>query len=246
MPSKGKVKFCYVCAKDVVNGTNLNMHMEKHASHIKFSNQTKDYNKTACKVCGKKITIGIMRSHTQKKHQMKITEYKNRFQQHIYTLEEPIFHRCGICQEILLHDTDSIEKHLQFNNNQHGMTHSEYNQKFVKLAYNANNTQSKENMKSKGSRKVEPSELNSESDNLKSTDNPLKTKETQNQVISSSKTKLSFGTQPEETESVKVDDGNFDIASFRAFLSFLGNGEEGPITSYPTIETILMMDTSFS
>ena len=181
MPSKGNVKFCYVCAKDVGNGTNFNIHMEKHSPHLRFSNQTQDYNKTACKVCGKKIALGVMRNHTQKFHQMTITEYKDEFQEHFYTLENPIFHRCGVCQTILLLDSDSVSAHVKT----HGITHKEYNQKFINLAYNYN-TQSKETTKAKEGKKAEPSEINSESGNVlsvKSTDNPFKTKEIQKQVI---------------------------------------------------------------
>ena len=256
--TKGNVKFCYVCAKDVGNGTNLNMHMEKHADHLRFSNLTSDYNKTACKICGKKFVLGVMRNHTQKLHQMTITEYKDKFQQHFFTLEDPIFHRCGVCQVILLLDSDSIARHLK-NKTTHGMTHKEYNQKFINLAYN---TQPKENMKYKGNKKSEPRELNSESANVlsaKITDNLFKTKEIQNQTTSSRKTNLVRpksdeeksipslgGTMPDGTEHIEMDDGTFDIASFREFLRFLGSGEEGPNTSYPTIETILMMDTSSS
>ena len=124
------------------------------------------------------------------------------------------------------------------------MTHKDYNQKFIKLAHH---TQSKEN------------------------DNPCKGKENKNKVISCLKTKdyitvthsdkekpisplegtvldcpSSSDTQTEGTEHLKMDDGIFDIASFREFQMFLGNEEEGVNTSYPTIEAILMMDTSSS
>ena len=261
--AKGNVKFCYVCAKDVGNGTNLNMHMEKHAVRLRFSSQTADYNKTSCKICGMKFVLGVMRNHTQKLHQMTITEYKEKFQQHFYTLEDPIFHRCGICQVILLLDSDSIALHMKSGKTGHGMTHKEYNQKFINLAHNA---QTKGNIEFKENKKSEPSELNSEPVNVlpaKSTENSFKAKETQKQATSSRKPKESGCTtalprsdeeksipalerQPEGSEHVEMDDGTFDIASFRAFLRFLGSEEKGPSTSYPTIETILMMDTSSS
>ena len=266
MPGKGNVKFCYVCAKDLGNRTNLNRHMEKHATNLRFSNMKTDYNKTACKICGKQFLLGVMRSHTQKFHKMTIREYKNKFQEHFFTLEDPIFHRCGVCQAILLLDSDSIATHIK-KEGTHGMTHKDYNRKFIKLAHD---TQSKENMKSKRSKNAELCRQNSDSANLfsaKSTDNPCKGKENKNKVISCLKTKdyitvthldkeklegtvldcpSSSDTQTEGTEHLNMDDGIFDIASFREFQMFLGNEEEGVNTSYPTIEAILMMDTSSS
>ena len=265
--SKGNVKFCYVCAKDVGNVSSLNIHMEKHADHLRFSNMTADYNKTSCKICGNKFVLDKMRNHTQKLHQMTITEYKDKFQQHFYTLEDPIFHRCGICQAILLLDSDSIASHVKKEGTSgHRMTHKEYNQKFMNLAYN---TQSKGKIiKPKENQNSEPIGVNSDPANLlpaKSTDSPFKTKG--KQATSSRETipvppkesdcsrdkEKSLGgvmldwpsseAPPEGVEHVKT----FDIVSFREFLRFLGNAEEdGPNTSFPTIETILMMDMSSS
>ena len=103
-------------------------------------------NKSACKICGKKFYLGRMRKHTQSPNQMTTREYKDKFKQEFYTLEDPIFHRCGVCQRILLLDSDSISNHL--NNNSHGMTHSEYNQMFVKLVMKG---------KLKGNREVDSS-----------------------------------------------------------------------------------------
>ena len=255
MPSKGNLKYCYVCAKDVGNGTNFNMHMEKHAAHLRLSNRTSDYNKTACKVCGKKIALGVMRNHTKVFHQMTITEYKENFQQHYYTVDEPIFHRCGLCKVIVLLDSDSIAMHLRNNSGTHGLTHSEYNQKFLNLAYAAHKT--KKNTESKEIKKIDPGKPTSESANapVKSAHNkPVRAKEIQKQVISNrgceqesfSEDSQSGGmmreskTQPQGNENDRRTGDVFDINSFREFLRFLGNNDGEP--RYSAIETLLTMD----
>ena len=109
-----------------------------------------------------------MRSHTQ----------KFKFQEHFFSMKDPIFHRCGVCEAILLLDSDSIATHVKKGNMSHGMT------KITTKIYQAHN-QSKEKMKPKRSKKAELRRLNSYSANLlsaKSTDNQCKTKENMKKI----------------------------------------------------------------
>ena len=76
-----------------------------------------------------------MRGHTKKAHNMVITDYKKEYNQHYYDLIELILHKCGICEEYVLLDSDEIAKHLKMKTPvNHDITHGNYNAKFMKLA----------------------------------------------------------------------------------------------------------------
>merc|ERR1719394_500414 len=62
---------------------------------------------------------------------MVITEYKNRFNQHYFDMVVKVFHRCGICQEIILLDSDYVASHLQSHKGDQKITHKDYNEKFM-------------------------------------------------------------------------------------------------------------------
>eukprot|EP00092_Neocalanus_flemingeri_P109141 GFUD01140243.1.p1 GENE.GFUD01140243.1~~GFUD01140243.1.p1 ORF type:complete len:179 (-),score=36.90 GFUD01140243.1:7-543(-) len=75
---------------------------------------------------------------------MTITEYKAEFNQYQFDLEEKILHKCGLCGEFLLLDSDCIATHLK--GNHHSMTHHDYNARFMSLMWTINETK----MKKKG------------------------------------------------------------------------------------------------
>ena len=107
--------------------------MESHSEDLKnfrFSNDPSDCCKTLCKICGHGFPLTAMRSHTRAKHGMVITEYKTKFNQTLYDIIEKVFHRCGICQNPILMDGDSIAAHLGSNKSTHQITHKAYNEKF--------------------------------------------------------------------------------------------------------------------
>merc|ERR1719309_149880 len=106
---------CFICDSDI-QSSEYEAHLDNHSEDIKslkISNNLAEYCKTACKVCEKILNLNGVRGHIKKEHGMVITEYKKRFKQHYFDLIEKIFHRCGICQEIILFDSDSIAHHLQ-------------------------------------------------------------------------------------------------------------------------------------
>jgi len=124
---------CLICDSDL-HWYEYKVHMDNHSEdliYLKFSNNLADYTKTMCKICGKKVNLTDMRVHTKKKHEMVITEYRNRFNQHHFDIIERVFHRCGICQKIILLDSDSVASHLHSHKGEQKMTHKEYNEKFM-------------------------------------------------------------------------------------------------------------------
>ena len=86
MVGGGKLRRCYVCEKEVEMEGTVKEHMKKkHAGDTKvqfrFSNSLADVCKTACKLCGKVLSLQRMRTHTKEKHGMGITDYKTNFKQ---------------------------------------------------------------------------------------------------------------------------------------------------------------------
>merc|ERR1719228_2182578 len=119
--SAARNNYCYIC-----RGQSLEKSMIQHqTSHqeeikqIKLSNDMKDVVLSKCRVCEKAFNLTRMRSHTKTMHNMKITEYKERFNQHYYDPIELVLHMCGICGEYLLLDSDVIAQHLRGNTKSH-------------------------------------------------------------------------------------------------------------------------------
>ena len=74
------------------------------------------------------MVVNKMRAHV-KQHNMTITEYKNdKLKGNAYSLIEKVLHRCKICNEIILLDSDSIASHLHTHN---GVIHAVYNANYM-------------------------------------------------------------------------------------------------------------------
>ena len=134
---------CYVCESEV-DVKIFTEHMNNHEADLeryRFSNNLADVCKTFCKMCDKTMPIQRMRGHTKSEHKMIITEYRAKYNQNFFDLVEKIFHKCCICSEPLLLDSDIISSHLNSNKNSHKMTHRVYNETFMQ--YN-NNTKVKD------------------------------------------------------------------------------------------------------
>jgi len=56
---------------------------------------------TECGLCNKVMFIQTLRSHTKKYHELSISEYKEKFS---VKFVAKVFHNCGLCGELLLHD----------------------------------------------------------------------------------------------------------------------------------------------
>jgi len=156
---KDKTKYCYFC--DTTLDKKLFVeHQAKHADElhtVRFSNDMKDVCRTKCKICGRIEKLTNLRNHTKTVHGMVITEYKEKFNQHYFDLVEKILHKCGLCGELLLLDSDCVAKHLMNNKMSHKMTHGEYNAKFMSLMVQSNKTTVVKKQKSKKVRQLEQS-----------------------------------------------------------------------------------------
>merc|ERR1712129_35197 len=134
---------CYVCDAVNVEQKSFAQHMSEHEEELKafkFSDNTTDNCKTACKVCGDVFPLTTMRNHTKAKHSMPITEYKAKFQQQFFDILEVVFHRCGVCSLPIILDGDSLASHLNSNRATHCLSHREYNDSFLNKSSTSNPT----------------------------------------------------------------------------------------------------------
>jgi len=97
-------------------------------SELKLSNDMADACRTHCKLCDDAVKLVAMRNHTRKRHGMTITQYKAQFGVE-YQIIEKIFHKCGICEKVIILCSDSVATHLKTPG--HNMSHKLYNQKFM-------------------------------------------------------------------------------------------------------------------
>merc|ERR1711934_214630 len=114
-------KACIVCDQSI-DSKLLSAHHALHiqAGGLKISSDAKDYVVTTCAICNDDFTLTHLRTHTIKVHNIQIGKYKA---QHSVKVVKKMFHQCHICNELILHDPDSIGTHLG--------KHKEYTEKFI-------------------------------------------------------------------------------------------------------------------
>jgi len=93
-----------------------------------ISNDFADYALVECKICLIHTPMTRLRSHTKSVHKVTITEYKAQFGPDLIPIET-IYHRCGICSELVLLDSDHIAVHLKKPG--HYITHKNYNDGYM-------------------------------------------------------------------------------------------------------------------
>ena len=85
---------CVICETQV-EWKVMERHLAKHnMEEVKLSNDMKDAIKTRCLLCQEVFLVNNMRSHVKQKHQIIITEYKEKqLKGAPYKLEERVLHR---------------------------------------------------------------------------------------------------------------------------------------------------------
>ena len=151
-------KNCVICETQV-DGKVMERHMGKrNMEGIKLSNDMKEAIKTRCLICKETFIVNKMRVHVKAKHQITITEYKekqlmgapyklvervfhryvNMFTMHHFQNISTFFNRCQLCQVLLLLDSDAIASHLSSHS---GMTHAKYNSLFMNVSSRPNSVE---------------------------------------------------------------------------------------------------------
>jgi len=95
---------------------------DEHGNLI--SNDFADYTLIECKICHLHVTMTGLRSHTKSHHKITITEYKKEFGVDLVPVKY-VYHRCGICEELIVLDSDHVAVHLKKPG--HNITHKNYN-----------------------------------------------------------------------------------------------------------------------
>jgi len=95
--------------------------------NIKISNDMRDACKTTCLICGTVLFVNALRGHTRAKHDINITAYKQSFGITKLELVKEVYHKCAICGQLLLLDSDTIAAHIP----RHKITHKNYNANFM-------------------------------------------------------------------------------------------------------------------
>ena len=96
---------------------------------LKFSDHMKDSVQTVCQICKSKETFVNMRVHTRKVHGITITEYKNEYGGLEDHMVEAVYHRCRLCEKVLLLESDAINTHMKG----HKFNMKEYSNKYMTL-----------------------------------------------------------------------------------------------------------------
>ena len=79
----------------------------------KFSDHLGDAVKVRCQLCQSCESLTAMRSHTRKMHDMSIAEYRKKFGDLANHLVEMVYHKCKLCDKVLLLDADRIHHHAR-------------------------------------------------------------------------------------------------------------------------------------
>jgi len=101
---------------------------------VRRSNSMVDAVKVKCKLCSQNVAMTRMRGHTKSAHKMNIADYKRKFGVLKDAIIEAVFHKCGICQQDVLLDSDEIATHLK---RCHQITHRRYNEQFMQIRVNS-------------------------------------------------------------------------------------------------------------
>ena len=75
------------------------------------SNSMNDAVRVICKICSSKQFLTGIRAHTKTKHQMSITEYREKHGK--LEMVEEVQHECLLCAETFLLDSDTLARHLK-------------------------------------------------------------------------------------------------------------------------------------
>jgi len=94
--------------------------------NCKLSDNIGDICRTFCKICGLSFTLSNMRSHTLSKHELQITKYKEQYGQH--DIIEKVFHKCKLCDKIVLLANDILGGHIK---SAHKMKERVYKEKYM-------------------------------------------------------------------------------------------------------------------
>ena len=144
--SKAQIGFVKLSMRQKKNESKENKenHKEEKDDNT-YSNDMKDACKVLCKICDKEVVMSSMSKHTRGVHFLLLAEYKDIYGDHKETMLKKIYHKCGLCKEILLLDVLDISVHLK--RSKHGISLKEYNARFMTYKVIHNSFKLKQDLK---------------------------------------------------------------------------------------------------
>jgi hypothetical protein len=122
------LRTCCVC-EERLEAAQLRPHQELHLqAGLRPTADPREMVRARCQLCRAELSLGALRTHIKKVHGVGIQEYKA---QHRVEPLEMVFHQCGLCGELVLHDSDSIGHHLKGHPSH---THRQYSEQFLPRA----------------------------------------------------------------------------------------------------------------
>jgi len=131
MPSQAKTRELSgrTSDPDTFNQGPLTRIQEYHTDGCLISNDIADYTLAECQICEEQIPMTRMRTHTKSHHGITITEYKAKFGPELVPVEI-VWHRCGVCDKLIVLDSDSVAVHLKAGGHPR-ITHKDYNDNYM-------------------------------------------------------------------------------------------------------------------
>jgi len=109
--------------------SNPNSSNEINESEAIISDNMADACRTLCKICGGSFPLSSMRGHTQSRHNLQITLYKEKYGP-FEIIEPKVYHKCYICGKVVLLDNDWLGGHIK---STHKMKEKAYKDKYMTL-----------------------------------------------------------------------------------------------------------------
>ena len=151
-----------MCEKDFKIGSEFKDHWRTHSSDTKISNSLKDSCKIQCKVCGKCFNFSSFRLHISREHEISQRNYKKRYSIKSFVLSEKFLHKCAVCNDFLLLDSERLRNHMQVKHRDDDITWQEYQLRHM----NQEKEKSQKDDQSSEKRRTKPVEDLNQSDAL--------------------------------------------------------------------------------
>ena len=119
-------KHCYMCEKDFKIGKEFKDHWKMHEFDIKMSNSLKDSCKIRCNMCDKSLNLCTFRLHITREHDISQVNYKKRYSLTSWILSEKVLHKCALCNDLVLLDSERLRYHMQTKHRGDKITWQEY------------------------------------------------------------------------------------------------------------------------
>ena len=108
-------------------------HWKMHEFDIKMSNSLKDSCKIRCNMCDKSLNLCTFRLHITREHDISQVNYKKRYNLTSWILSEKVLHKCALCNDLVILDSERLRYHMQTKHRGDKITWQEYQIRYMSL-----------------------------------------------------------------------------------------------------------------